>query len=413
MDRKVLDVEAVRRDFPILQHPLPNGLPVIYLDTAASAQKPHVVIDREADCYARYYANAHRGNYHFGVLIDEAVEGTRRKVQTFIGAAEPEEVIFTSGTTMSINLVASAWGRRHLKPGDEIVLNEMEHHANIVPWQKVAGETGAVLKYIPLTDDGRLKLAALDDTLSERTRIVAVTAMSNVLGTINPIGEIARKTHERGALVLVDAAQSVPHLPTNVRDPQIDFLAFSGHKLYGPNGIGVLYGRRELLEEMDPFLCGGHMIDQVFRDHSTWAPIPAKFEAGTLPIAPAIALGAAVDYVNSLGLEAIEVHEHSLLVRAHEKLAAIPGLRIFGPDPSGKGAIVSFAIEGIHPQDLSMLLDLKGIAVRYGHHCTMPLHDRLGVSATTRASFGIYNTLSEVDALVDGIEYARKKLLRR
>lgn len=413
MDHKVLDVEAVRRDFPILQHPLPNGMPVNYLDTAASAQKPRTVIDREADCYANYYANAHRGNYHFGVLIDEAVEGTRRKVQAFLGAAEPEEIIFTSGTTMSINLVASAWGRRHLKPGDEIVLNEMEHHANLVPWQKVAGETGALLKYIPLTDDGRLNLAALDDTFSGRTRMVAVTAMSNVLGTINPIGEITRKARECGALVLVDAAQSVPHLPTNVRDPQIDFLAFSGHKLYGPNGIGILYGRRELLEEMDTFLCGGHMIDQVFRDHSTWAQVPAKFEAGTLPIAPAIALGAAVDYVNALGLDAIDEHEHALLVRAHEKLSAIPGLRIFGPDPSAKGAIVSFAIDGIHPQDLSMLLDLKGIAVRYGHHCTMPLHDRLGVSATTRASFGIYNTLSEVDALVDGIEYARKKLLRK
>lgn len=413
MDHNRLDIESVRRDFPILHHPLPSGLPVVYLDSAASAQKPRTVIDREMDCYENYYANAHRGNYHFGAVTDEEVEGARRKVQAFLGAGEPEEIIFTSGTTMSINLVANAWGRRHLNPGDEILLNEMEHHANIVPWQQIAAEKGAKLRYIPLTEDGRLNLSRLDEVLSDRTRLVSVTAMSNVLGTINPIGEIARQAHERGALVFVDAAQSVAHLPTNVREPKIDFLAFSGHKLYGPNGVGVLYGRRELLEVMEPFHCGGHMIDEVFLDHSTWAPIPAKFEAGTLPIAPVIALGEAIDYVRSIGFSAVEDHEHSLLVRAHELLRDIPGLRIFGPDPSAKGAIVSFALDGISAEDLSFCFDIKGIAVRHGHHCTMPLHRWLGVPATTRASFAIYNTMAEVEAFAEGIHFARKKLVRR
>jgi cysteine desulfurase/selenocysteine lyase len=410
LTQKSFEVEVVRRDFPILDKPLPKGRRLVYLDNAASAQKPRAVIDKEIECYENYYANAYRGNYHFGELIDEALEGTRRKVQEFLGAAEPEEIIFTSGTTMSINLVANAWGRKFLNAGDEIVLNEMEHHANLVPWQQIAAEKGARLRFIPLTIDGRLDLSKLDNTLSERTRLVSVTAMSNVLGTINPIGEIAAKARARGALVVVDAAQSVPHLPTNVRDPQIDFLAFSGHKLYGPSGVGVLYGRRELLEAMDPFLCGGHMIEQVHRDRSTWAQLPAKFEAGTLPIAQAIALGPAVDYVQSLGFEAIHAHEHALLSRAHAKLGEIPGLRIFGPAPGHKGSIVSFAIEGVHPQDLSMLVDMKGVAVRYGHHCTMPLHEHLGVAATTRASFAIYNTEAEVDALVDAIHFARKKL---
>ena len=327
-----------------------------------------------------------------------------------MGAAEPEEIVFTAGTTMSINLVANAWGRKFLQAGDEIVVNEMEHHANLVPWQQIAAETGARLRFIPLTADGRLDLDRLDETLSEKTRLVAVTAMSNVLGTINPISEIVAAARRRGALVLVDAAQSVPHMPTNVRDPQIDFLAFSGHKLYGPSGVGVLYGRRELLEAMDPFLCGGHMIDQVLRERSTWAALPAKFEAGTLPIAQAIALSAAVDFVRGLGFNAIHDHEHKLLKRAHERLGEIPGLRIFGPAPEHKGAIVSFAIEGVHPQDLSLMVDMKGVAVRHGHHCTMPLHERLGVTATTRASFAIYNTAAEIDALVDAIQFARKKL---
>ncbi len=410
MTPKTLDIDAVRAGFPILQKPLPKGRQLVYLDTAASAQKPQCVIDKEVECYENFYANAYRGNYYLGELVDEAIDSSRRKVQEFVGAAEPEEIIFTGGTTMSINLVANGWGRKFLKAGDEIVLNVMEHHANLVPWQQIAAERGAVLKFIPLTEDGRLDLAKLDETLSEKTRIIAVTAMSNVLATINPIAEIAAKARERGSLILVDAAQSVPHIPTNVRNPQIDFLAFSGHKLYGPSGIGVLYGRRELLEAMNPFLCGGHMIQQVFRDRSTWAELPAKFEAGTMPIAQAVALGTAIDYVTGLGLDAIHDHEQKLLHRAHERLNEIPGLRIVGPAPEHKGAIVSFTIEKMHPQDLSLMVDRKGIAVRHGHHCTMPLHEHLGVNATTRASFGVYNTEAEIDALVDAIHFAREKL---
>ncbi len=405
----VLDVETIRQDFPILHKPLSNGMPLVYLDSAASAQKLRQVIETLRDCYENYYANSHRGVYEFGVRIDEALESARRKVQTFIGAAEPEEIIFTSGTTMSINLVAHAWGRKFLQPNDEIVLNEMEHHANLVPWQQVARENGAKLRFIPLTPDGRLDLSQLDDLLSEKTRLVAVTGMSNVLGTINPIAEITTKAKQVGALVLVDGAQSVPHQQTDVRNPEIDFLAFSGHKLFGPSGVGVLYGRRELLESMDPFLTGGGMIDEVHRDHSTWGELPAKFEAGTLPVAQAIALGTAVDYLRSLDFEAIGAHERQLLKRAHQRLSEIPGVRILGPDVAYKGPIISFIVEGIHPHDVAQLLDRKGVAVRAGHHCTMPLHALLDVTATTRASFALYNTEAEADALADAVRFARKK----
>lgn len=408
--RRVFDVEDVRSEFPALQQLLPGGHPVTYLDSASSAQKPQVVIDKEREVYEQYYANAYRGVYRFGDRVSTELERSREKVQRFIGATGSDEIIFTSGTTMSINLVAQAWGRKFLQPGDEVLLTEMEHHANLVPWQWVARQTGAVVRYIPLTDDGRVDTVAFGRMVGPRTRLLAVTGMSNVLGTAPPIKELARKAKEAGALVLVDAAQSVPHLPVNVAADQIDFLAFSGHKVYGPSGVGVLFGRRELLAEMDPFLCGGHMIDRVTFESCSWAAAPAKFEAGTPPIAQAIALGAALDYLSELTLCPIHKHEQTLLRHAHERLEEIPGLRIFGPPTSEKGAIVSFAVDGAAAGDLAQLLDLKGVCVRHGHHCTMPLHDKLGVAATVRASFGLYNTLADVDRLAEGLQFALREL---
>jgi cysteine desulfurase/selenocysteine lyase len=406
------DVEAVRRDFPILQKPLPGGMPLVYLDNAATAQKPRQVIEKLAECLENYNANVHRGIHALGDRVTTELEGAREKVRRLIGAAEVEEIIFTSGTTMSINLVASAWGHKFLQAGDELLVNEMEHHANLVPWQQVARATGARLRFIPLTSDGRLDLSSLDEVLTDRTKLVAVTALSNVLGTINPIDELAARAKARGALILVDGAQSVPHAPVNVVASNIDFLAFSGHKLYGPTGIGVLYGKRRLLESMDPFLCGGNMIRRVRKESSDFAELPAKFEAGTLPIAEAIGLGAAIDYVQSTGFDRLGAYEHELTARAFDQLSHIPGLTIVGPGLAHRGAIVSFTVEGVHPHDLAELLDRRGVAVRAGHHCTMPLHELLKVTATTRASFAFYNTPGEVDALCEAIQYARKVFRR-
>lgn len=408
--REAFDVESIRQQFPILHKPLPKGLPLTYLDSAASAQKAQAVIDKEREVYENFYANAYRGVYQFGAQVDDELEATREKLRDLIGAESSEEVIFTSGSTMSINMVAAGWGRKNLKAGDEILLNEMEHHANLVPWQQVAKETGARLRYIPLTPDGQLALEQLDEVLSDKTRLIAVTGMSNVLGTINPVGKLAERAKQVGAVTVVDGAQSVPHMPTDVQADGIDFLAFSGHKLFGPSGIGVLYGRRQLLEQMDPFLSGGHMIERVYKDHSTWAPLPAKFEAGTIPIAQAIALGTAVDFVQGIGFDAIHRHEQSLLDYAHGQLLEIPGLTIYGPSTEHKGSIVSFTIEDAHPEDLAQLLDRRGVFVRHGHHCTMLLHDLLGVPATVRASFALYNTREEIDVLVEAIHFARKKL---
>jgi len=405
-----LDVAEIRRQFPNLRKPVADGTPFVYLDNAASAQKPDCVIEKEREVYREYYANAHRGDYKYGVRIDEEVEGARSRIRHLIGAETDEEILFTAGTTMSINLVANAWGRKFLKPGDEILITEMEHHANIVPWQQIAREKGTRLRYLPLTSDYRLDLDRLDDFLTRQTKMVALTGMSNVLGTVPALHDIAAAARRRGALVLVDAAQSVPRLPVSVHDPQVDFLAFSGHKAYGPTGIGVLYGRRELLEEMDPFLCGGHMISKVHREYSEWAPLPAKFEAGTLPIAQAIALGTAIDWLSNLGMDAVVEHEHRLLRYVLSVLSNVPGVTIYGPAAEHKGAILSFTVEGAHPQDLAHFLDRKGIAVRYGHHCTMPLHETLGVPATVRASFGVYNTEEDIDHLVDALLYARKRL---
>lgn len=415
MNAPSFDVEAIRRDFPILNRPLATGrhrkgtLPV-FLDSAASAQKPRCVIDRESEVQENFFANAYRGVYYFGARIDEELEASREKLRQFVGAGSSSEIVFTSGTTMSINLVARAWGGTFLQPGDEVLITDMEHHANIVPWQIICQERGATLKWLPLTDDLQLDMSRLDEFLTPRTKLVAVTAMSNMLGTINPVDELARRAHAVGAHILVDAAQTGPHAAIDVQGSGIDFLAMSGHKLFGPTGIGILYGREELLREMDPFLGGGHMISRVFKEHSEWADPPAKFEAGTIPIVQAIALGSAVDYVNGIGFEQLHVHEASLLTYVHDQLTSIDGLRIYGPTPEHKGAICSFTIEGAAPEDLANLLDIKGVFVRHGHHCTMPLHDLLGISASVRASFAVYNTHAEVDRLVEGLQFALERL---
>lgn len=416
------DVDAVRRDFPVLNRVFEEGrrrqgtLPV-FLDSAASAQKPVCVIEKEREVEEQYFANAYRGVYYFGERIDEELEASRERVRQLLNARSVSEIAFTSGTTMSINLVARAWGGKFLQAGDEVLITEMEHHANIVPWQMICEERGATLRWLPLTDDLKLDLSRLDEFLTSRTKLVAVTSMSNVLGTLNPIHEIARKAHSVGARILVDAAQSLPHGSIDVCSgsesndgSEIDFLAFSGHKLFGPTGVGVLYGREELLREMNPFLGGGHMISRVFKDHSEWAAPPAKFEAGTIPIVQAIALGTAIDYVEGLGFSNIHNYEATLLRYATEKLEAIPGLKIHGPACESKGPICSFTIDGVSAEDLANLLDIKGVFVRHGHHCTMPLHDRLGIAASVRASFAMYNTRAEVDRLVDAIGYATERL---
>lgn len=412
------DVAAVRRDFPILNRPLKDGrrrkgmLPA-FLDSAASAQKPACVIEKEREVEEQYFANAYRGVYYFGARIDEELEASRERIRKLLNAESSREIAFTSGTTMSINIVARAWGARFLQPGDEVLITEMEHHANIVPWQMVCAERGATLRWLPLTDDLRLDLSQLDNYLTEKTKLVAVTSMSNVLGTVNPVHEIARKAHAVGAKILVDAAQSTPHGPIDVRTDnggEIDFLALSGHKLFGPTGIGILHGREELLREMNPFLGGGHMISRVFKDHSEWADPPAKFEAGTIPIVQAIAMGAAIDYVERLGFSNIHDYEAALLRYATVKLESISGLKIYGPACEFKGPIISFTIDRISAEDLANLLDIKGVFVRHGHHCTMPLHDKLGVSASVRASFAMYNTHEEVDRLVEAINFALERL---
>jgi cysteine desulfurase/selenocysteine lyase len=406
------DVERVRQDFPILHKPLPNGKQLVYLDNGATSQKPQAVIDKLIECCDTYHANVHRGIHALGDRVTTEMEQARESVRRFINAAETDEIIFTSGTTSSVNAVAFGWARKFFKPGDEVLLNEMEHHANFVPWQQAAFATGATLKFIPLTADGRLDLTQLDSLLTSKTKLVAVTGMSNVLGTINPIDVLAARAKQVGALIFVDGAQSVPHGPVDVRAPAIDFLAFSGHKLYGPTGIGVLYGRRELLEAMDPFMTGGNMIRRVRKDRTDFADIPAKFEAGTPPIAEAIGLGTAIEYVERLGFPAIQAQEHRLTELAYAQLKTIPELRLVGPDVEHRGSILSFTVEGVHPHDMAELLDRHGVAVRAGHHCTMPLHELMGITATTRASFAFYNTAAEVEALVAAI-FAARKVFRR
>jgi cysteine desulfurase/selenocysteine lyase len=410
--RESLDVDWLRRDFPILAYMRPDGKPLVYVDNAATTQRPRQVIDALVDVYATRYANVHRGIHWLSDQSTDLFEEAREKIRVFINAPAREEVIFTHGTTESINLVARSWGEANIKSGDEILLTELEHHSNIVPWQQLAERTGAVIRWLPITDDGRLQIDALDRLLTSRTKLVAVAAVSNVLGTINPVSEIARRAHDSGATVLVDAAQSAPHLPLDVQTLGADFVASSGHKMMGPTGVGILWGRQQLLDAMPPFLGGGSMIRRVRTDGFEPAELPAKFEAGTPPIVPAIGLGAAVDYLNRIGLDAIAAHEHTLTRRAHEVLSHIGGVRLLGPTPEHKSGIVSFVVEGIHAHDVAQLLDRHGIAVRAGHHCAMPLHQRLGLTATTRASFYLYNTPAEIDQLGEALRDA-KRIFRR
>jgi len=403
------DAEEIRSQFPVLNQELKQGRPV-FLDSAASAQKPAVVIAKEREVEEQYFANAYRGRYSFGARIDEELEASRQKTATFIGAESSSNIAFTAGTTLGLNQVAFGWGRGRIQPGDDIVVTPMEHHANFVPWQQLAKETGATLKLIPLTDDGRLDMDSLDSVITTSTKMVAVCSMSNVLGTVNPIAKIAKRAHEVGAVIVVDGAQSVPHSPTDVQADDVDFLVFSGHKIYGPTGVGVVYARSDRMNELQPIVYGGHMIRSVTLESSEWADFPARLEAGTLPIIQAIALGTAIDWVSDIGLDALHQHEHSLLVEATDRLLQIPGMKIYGPAPEHKGAIIAFRIEGLHPEDLAAMLDRRAVFTRHGHHCTMPLHELLGVTATTRASFAGYNTRQDIDVLIEAIEFARKKL---
>ncbi len=412
----------IRAEFPLLRNTSGGDRPLIYLDTGATAQKPQAVIDKITECYEHFNANVHRGVHPLHERITAELEASRRKVAAFLNTRpldeldlldDASEIIFTSGTTMGINLVAQAWGRQFLQAGDEILLNPLEHHANIVPWQMIAAATGAKIVWSPLTPDGRFDLEQFEARLNHRTKMVAVTAMSNVLGTLTPIADIVQRAHAVGAKVLVDAAQSAPHAPTDVQAWDADFVVFSGHKLYGPTGIGVLYGKLELLDAMGPFLGGGNMIDEVFDDHSTYKRPPFKFEAGTLPIAEAIALGTAVDRVQAWGWDVIHQQEQTLLEACHARLSAIPGVTIYGPSVADKGAIVSFTVEGIPAHDLGTSLAQRGIAVRASHHCAKPLHKWLGLDATTRASFAVYNTQAEVDALAEAITGTQQHFLRR
>ena len=402
------DVLALRREFPILQQEV-NGHRLAFLDSGASSQKPRVVIDCLEDFYRRFNANVHRGVYKLSEEATFAFERARGKVARFIGAASHREIVFVRNTTEAINLVAYSWGNANLKPGDHILLTLMEHHSNLVPWQMLAQRTGAHLDYLGLDGAMRLPLEELDTKLTERTKLVALTHQSNVLGTINPVRLIADRAHAVGAKVLVDGAQSVPHLPVDVKALGCDFLAFSGHKMCAPTGIGVLWAKRELLEAMPPFLGGGSMIKLVELDASTYADVPTRFEAGTPAIAEAIGLGEAIDFLSGIGMAAIHQYETELLTYALARLAEVDGLTIYGPPtPVERGAAVSFTLDGVHPHDIAAILDSVGVAVRAGHHCTQPLHRYLDVPATARASFYIYNITEEIDRLAVGLEKAKK-----
>lgn len=404
----LFDVLTLRREFPILQQQI-NGKPLAFLDSAASSQKPRRVIDALEEYYERYNANVHRGVYKLSEEATFAFERARGKVARFIGAASPREIIFTRNTTEAINLVARSWGDANLRPGDRILLSVMEHHSNLVPWQMLAQRSGAELDFLRIDGAGRLALDDLDALLTERTRLVALTHQSNVLGTINPLAEIARRAHTVGALVLADGAQSVPHMPVNVQELGVDFLAFSGHKMCAPTGIGVLWGRRKLLEAMPPFLGGGSMIKTVELRSTTYADIPARFEAGTPAVGEAIALGEAVDFLSGVGMHKVFAHEQHLLDYALERLSEVGGLQVYGPPtPEQRGGAISFTLEGVHPHDIAAMLDGDGIAVRAGHHCCQPLHALLDVPATARASFYLYNIPEEVDRLVESLVKTRK-----
>jgi cysteine desulfurase/selenocysteine lyase len=404
----MFDVERVRADFPILTTEVYPGVPLVYLDSAASSQKPTAVIEAMDDYYRHYHANVHRGVHRLSELATNAYETARERVAGFINAADPAEVIFVANATEGFNLVAYSWGRAHIGPGDEILLTEMEHHANIVPWQILAAEKGATIRYIPFASDGTLDLSELGSLLTDRTKLLSFTAVSNVFGTINPTRELVEAGHAAGAVVMVDGAQAVPHTPVDVQAWGCDFLAFSAHKMAGPTGIGVLYGRQALLEDMPPFMGGGDMIRRVTLEGSTWADLPWKFEAGTPRIAEAIGLGAAVDYLAGLGMADIQAHERELNAYALEALSEVPGLALLGPRTPVRSGLMAFSLDGAHPHDIAEILDKGGIAIRAGHHCAMPLHQKLGLSASARASFYIHTTTREIDSLVAGLHHVRR-----
>jgi cysteine desulfurase / selenocysteine lyase len=414
------ELEVIRKDFPILGRTLAGGYPLVYLDSANTSQKPQVVIDTMVDHLERHNANVARAMHQLGAESSEAFEDARDKVAAFIHAPSRDEVLFTKNASEALNLVANtlAWARGDwssgvgsVGAGDEVVITEMEHHSNIVPWQLLTERTGATLRWFGLTDDGRLDLSNIDDLITERTKVVSLTWVSNMLGTINPVEDIARRAHEVGAIVVVDASQAAPQLPIDLgvlAAAGVDFLAFTGHKVVGPTGIGVLWGRRELLEQLPPFLGGGEMIETVAMERSTFAGIPHKFEAGTPPIVEAVGLGAAVDYLRHVGMENIAAHERAITGYALEGLATVPGLRVMGPlDAALRGGAISFEIDGVHPHDVAQVLDSRGIAVRAGHHCAKPAHARFGVQSSTRMSSYLYTTPGEIDALVEGLHYTR------
>ncbi len=402
-----LDVARIREDFPILRRQV-HGKPLVYLDNAATSQKPRRVIQALVDYYENYNANIHRAVHALGEEATTAYEDAREKTRAFINAPSTESVIFTRNTTESINLVARTWGRANIREGDEILLTQMEHHSNLIPWQQLAKEKNATIRYIPVDDQGILELNGFENLFDTRTRIVAMPHVSNSLGTINPVEKIAAEARRHGVTVLIDGAQGAPHMPVDVQAIGCDFYAFSSHKMLGPTGIGVLYGRQEILQGMDPFLGGGEMIRKVTYEDATWNDLPWKFEAGTPNIADAIAFGAALDYLNELGMEDVRRHEAEITAYALEKLRGIEGITIYGPpDPEDRGGVISFNFDELHPHDVGTILDHHGVAIRAGHHCTQPLMRRLGISGTARASFYVYNTFEEVDVLAEAIHAAR------
>lgn len=400
-----MNIKDVREQFPIL-HQQVNGHDLVYLDNAATSQKPRVVIDAMNEYYRSYNSNVHRGVHTLGTRATDAYEGAREKVRAFIRASSVQEIIFTRGTTTALNTVAISYARANLKEGDEIVITHMEHHANIIPWQQAAKATGATLKYIPLQEDGTLSLEDVKQTITHQTKIVAVTHVSNVLGTINPIKEIAKIAHDHGAIIVVDGAQSTPHMQIDVQDLDCDFFAFSGHKMCGPTGIGVLYGKKDLLNNMEPAEFGGEMIDFVDLYDSTWKELPWKFEAGTPIIAGAVGLGKAIDFLNDIGMEEVSRYEHQLATYALERFKELDGATVYGPQH--RAGLVTFNLDDVHPHDASTVLDTEGVAIRAGHHCAQPLMKWLGVSATARASFYLYNTEEEIDQLIAALRKTKE-----
>ncbi|HEX3802246.1 MAG TPA: SufS family cysteine desulfurase [Solirubrobacteraceae bacterium] len=409
MATEATHIRDLAAEFPVLRREV-NGQPLTYLDSAATSQTPQVVIDAIVDYYTNHRASVHRGVYPLTVEATDLYEGARERIAAWLGSTV-EETIFTANATASVNLVAHSWARTNLNPGDIVLVTEMEHHSDVVPWQLISVERGARLEYIPVLDDGTLDLDAYDKLLEQQPKLVCVAHVSNVLGTINPVAEITRRAHAACAIVVIDGAQAVPQIPVRLSEIDADFYAWTGHKAYGPTGIGVLHGRRELLEEMPPFISGGHMIKQVFDDSSSWADLPGKFEAGTSQIAEAIGLGAAVDFIEEIGIDVIRAHEQALTAELLERLAEVPGLSVHGPlDASERGALASFVIEGAHPHDIGEILGREGVCVRTGHHCAQPLMRRFNLGSTTRASFAVHNTSADIDRLIAGLDSVRATL---